>query len=176
MQLVNNGTPAKDANETGNWPLLREAQAKVADTEPNCGLAVGIEIGSAETIHPPNKQDAGKRLALVALEKDYGKDIEASCPRYQSMKIEGSTIRIKLSHAQGMVAKDGPPKNFAIAGADKKFFWADAKQEGDSIVVSSHQVPQPIAVRYAWANNPAGCNLYNRAGLPAAPFRTDDWH
>ena len=175
QQLVNNDAPVKDPNQTGGWPFLREAQAQVAKTLPNCGIAIGIELGDPLTIHPANKQDVGKRLALVALEKVYAKPLESSGPRFDSMKIDGSAIRVKFSHAQGLAAKDGPPKNFAIAGADKKFVWADAKVEGDTVVVSSPQVPQPVSVRYAWTDNPAGCNLYNQASLPAAPFRTDDW-
>ena len=175
QQLANYGRPDLDPNINLNWPVVREAQQQVAETLPNCGLAVGIEIGSAVTIHPPNKQDAGKRLALVALEKVYGKKIESSGPRYESMGIEGSTLRVKFSHAEGLFAKDNPPKNFAIAGADKNFVWANAKVEGDTIVVDSPKVTQPIAVRYAWATNPEGCSLYNAAGLPMAPFRSDDW-
>jgi sialate O-acetylesterase len=186
QQLVNNGPASDDANARSSWPLLREAQVQVANTVPNCGIAVGIELGSAFTIHPPNKQEVGKRLALVALEKTYGQKIESSGPRYASMKIEGNSIRITFTHAKGLNAKGGTLKRFAISGADpasssgsavtsKKFVWADAKIEGETIVVSSPHVPQPVAVRYAWLDNPEGCNLYNQAGLPAAPFRTDDW-
>ena len=90
------------------------------------------------------------------------------------MKIEGGAIRVKFTHAAGLQAKGGPLQRFAIAGADKKFVWADAKIEDDTVVVSSPQVPQPVAVRYAWADNPEGCNLYNGAGLPAESFRTDN--
>jgi len=183
QQLVNNSEPSKDANQRASWPFLREAQVQVADTVPKCGIAVGIELGEAFSIHPKNKQDVGKRLALVALEKTYGRKIESSGPRYDSMKVEGGAIRVKFTHADGLHAKAGPLQRFAIAGADKKFVWADAKIDpstssglaGDSVVVSSPQVPQPVAVRYAWADNPDGCNLYNSAGLSASPFRTDDW-
>ncbi|MCX7008793.1 MAG: 9-O-acetylesterase, partial [Kiritimatiellaeota bacterium] len=173
QQLANNGAPPKDADQSrAGWPLLREAQMQVADSVPNCGLAVGIELGSAFTIHPPNKQDVGRRLALVALEKAYGHKIESSGPRYDSMKIEGAAIHVKFTHAAGLTAKGGTPNNFSIAGADGKYFWADAKIEGETVVVHSPKVPQPVDVRYAWADNPEGCNLYNAAGLPAAPFRT----
>jgi sialate O-acetylesterase len=175
QQLVNNGPVVKDLNRTASWPFLREAQTRVAETLPNCAIAIGIELGSPVTIHPPNKQDVGRRLALVALGKVYGKQLESSGPRFESMKIEDSAIRVKFTHAQGLTAKNGAPKNFTIAGSDKTFFWADAKLEGDTIVVSSPQVAKPVAVRYAWADNPAGCNLYNAAGLPMAPFRTDDF-
>ena len=184
QQLVNNGPASDDANARSSWSILREAQVQVAETVPNCGIAVGIELGSAFTIHPPNKQEVGKRLALVALEKTYGQKIESSGPRYSSMKIEGNSIRITFTHAKGLQAKGGTLKRFSISGSDpaspagsavtsKKFVWADAKIEGETIVVSSPHVTQPVAVRYAWLDNPEGCNLYNAAGLPASPFRTD---
>ncbi len=173
QQLVNNGTPSTDPNKRMSWPFIREAQMQVADNVSNCGIAVGIELGSSVTIHPPNKQDVGKRLALVALEKTYGQKMESSGPRYHSMKIEGNTIRVMFTHAKGLLAKGGPLKTFTIAGEDKKFYWADAKINGAAVVVSSPQVPNPVTVRYAWADNPEGCNLYNAAGLPASPFRTD---
>ncbi|RFC44345.1 MAG: sialate O-acetylesterase [Verrucomicrobia bacterium] len=175
QQLVNNGAPVKEPNKTGAWPFLREAQMQVAQALPNSGIAIGIELGDPLTIHPANKQDVGKRLALVALEKVYAKPVESSGPRFEAMQIEGSTLRVKFTHARGLAAKSGPPKNFAIAGADKNFVWAEAKVEGETVVLSSPQVPQPAAVRYAWADNPDGCNLYNALGLPAAPFRTDEW-
>jgi sialate O-acetylesterase len=130
-------------------------------------------LGSAVTIHPPNKQDVGKRLALVAFEKTYGQKMESSGPRYHSMKIEGNTIRVIFTHAIGLLVKGESLKTFAIAGEDKKFFWADAKIDGATVVMSSPQVPYPVAVRYAWADNPESCNLYNSARLPASPFRTD---
>ena len=173
QQLVNNSQPPKDANSPDSWPYLREAQGQVAETVPHCGMAVGIELGDAFTIHPKNKQDVGKRLALVALEKCYGRNIESSGPRYASMQIEGSAIRVKFTHAEGLQARGGPLQRFAIVGADKRFVWAEARVEGDSVVVNSPQVTEPVAVRYAWAENPQGCNLYNAAGLPATPFRTD---
>jgi sialate O-acetylesterase len=181
QQLVNNGPASDDVNARSSWPLLREAQVQVADTVPNCGIACGIELGSAFTIHPPNKQEVGRRLALVALEKSYGQKIESSGPRYSSMKIDGNSICITFTHAKGLQAKGGPLKTFALAAADpaspagsavtsRKFVWADAKIEGDTVVVSSPQVLQPVAVRYAWADNPEGCNLFNGDGLPASPF------
>jgi sialate O-acetylesterase len=118
----------------------------------------------------------GKRLAMWALGTTYGKKIVYSGPMYKSMKVEGSKITLSFDHVGGgLVAKgDGPLKGFAIAGDDKKFVWADAKIEGAAIVVGSEGVAKPAAVRYAWADNPV-CNLYNAEGLPASPFRTDDW-
>ena len=174
QQLVNNGAPAKDPQQPGSWPLLREAQTQIIATVPNTSLAIGIELGDPLTIHPKNKQAVGQRLALVALEKVYARAIESSGPRFISMKIEGATIRLQFTHATGLTAPGGRPKNFLIAGADQKFAWADAQIFGETVIVSSPQVPQPSTVRYAWADNPAGCNLTNGAGLPAAPFRTDE--
>jgi sialate O-acetylesterase len=143
-----------------------------AQNVPNSGLASAIDIGEAADIHPKNKQDVGRRLALNALALTYKQPVEYSGPVYRSMKIEGDKIRLTFDHAAGMMAKDGTLQGFAIAGVDKKFVWADARIEGNTVVVSSSQVGQPVAVRYAWANNPVA-TLYNAAGLPALPFRTD---
>ena len=158
----------------GGIARVREGQLQVAESSPATGLAVAIDLGG-ENIHPKNKQDVGKRLALQALHKTYGREIPCDGPIYRGMAVEGNAIRISFDHAQGLVARAGPPKWFAIAGADKKFIWADARIDGENVVVTSPQVPAPVAVRYAWADNPEGCNLYNTAGLPMAPFRTDDW-
>jgi sialate O-acetylesterase len=138
-------------------------------------LAVIIDIGSANDIHPKNKQDAGKRLGLWALAKVYGKWIEYSGPMYKSMKIKGDKIQIKFDHVGwgGLVAKGDKVTGFAIAGADGKFVWAEAKIEGDKVIVWSDKVAKPVVVRYAWGDNPI-CNLYNKAGLPACPFRTNE--
>jgi len=127
-------------------------------------------------IHPLNKQDVGKRLAQWALAKTYGKDVVASGPLYKSSRREAGKIVVELNYVGGgLAARDGGKlTGFAIAGADKKFVWADARIVGDTVVVSSPAVASPLAVRYAWANNPP-CNLVNKAGLPASPFRTDDW-
>ena len=156
------------------WAELREAQLMTLDL-PNTGMAVIIDIGEANDIHPKNKQDVGKRLALWALAKSYGKELVYSGPIYKSMKIEGNEIILYFDHVGGglIAAGDGPLKGFAIAGADRKFVRADAKMDGDNIVVSSGEVSGPVAVRYAWADNPV-CNLYNEEGLPASPFRTDN--
>ncbi|MCX8510744.1 MAG: hypothetical protein ORN83_03205 [Chthoniobacteraceae bacterium] len=176
QQLVNNGLPYEDVDRPrDNWPYLREAQVRVADEVTKVGLAVGIELGDRYTIHPVNKQDVGRRLALVALEKTYGQAVESNGPRYVEMKLDGSEVRLVFSHAAGLQAKGGELRRFAIAGADRKFVWAKARIEGDSVIVSSPEVLQPVAVRYAWAENPEGCNLFNGAGLSASPFRTDTW-
>ncbi len=157
------------------WAELREAQTMTLSLS-NTGMAVIIDIGEANDIHPKNKQDVGKRLALWALAKTHGKAIAYSGPLYKSMRVRGDKIILRFDHVNGgLVAGGGEPlRGFAIAGEDRKFIWADAEIDGDTVVVRSDKVSKPVAVRYAWANNPV-CNLYNGAGLPASPFRTDDW-
>lgn len=163
------GLPGEDS-----WAELREAQLMTLGL-PNTGMAVAIDIGTANDIHPKNKQDVGKRLALWALAKDYGKDIVYSGPIYRKMEVEGNKIRLYFDHIDGgLIAKNGAIDGFAIAGADKKFIWADAEIQGDTVIVSSCDAPDPVAVRYGWAVFPL-CNLFNKKGLPASPFRTDDW-
>ena len=149
QQLVNNGAPPKGANQPASWAYLREAQRQVADTVPACGLATGIELGDSRTIHPKNKQEVGERLARVALEKAYGQKIESSGPRFEAAAIEGSAIRVKFTHADGLNARGRDPQRFAIAGENKQFVWAAAKVEGNTVVVSSPEVTKPVAVRYA---------------------------
>ncbi len=158
-----------------DWAELREAQL-MALSLPNTGMAVTIDIGNADDIHPKNKQDVGKRLALNALNKVYGKqDIVPCGPVYKSMAIEDNKIRLSFDYTDGgLVAKGDRLQGFAVAGEDKKFVWADAVIDGETVVVSSPNVASPVAVRYAWAANPI-CTLYNKADLPATPFRTDDW-
>jgi sialate O-acetylesterase len=157
------------------WAELREAQSMTLAL-PNTGMAVIIDIGEANDIHPKNKQDVGRRLALWALAKTYAKQLVYSGPLYKSMEVQGNKIILHFDHVGGgLVAGGGEPlKGFAIAGADRKFVWADAKIDGNAVVVSTDGVAEPVAVRYAWADNPV-CNLYNKEGLPASPFRTDDW-
>ena len=158
------------------WAELREAQL-LALSAPNTGMAVAIDIGKADDIHPTNKQDVGLRLALNAMATVYGKkDIVYSGPIYRAAKVEGAKVRLTFDHVgSGLVAKGGEGlKGFAIAGEDRKFVWAEATIDGNAVVVWSDKVSNPAAVRYAWANNPV-CNLYNRADLPASPFRTDSW-
>jgi sialate O-acetylesterase len=158
------------------WPELREAQYLTTKTVPNAGLAVAIDIGDAKDIHPKNKQEVGRRLALSALALAYHKKGQFSGPVYKSMKREGNRIRLSFDYlGGGLQAKNGQKlTGFAIAGKDRKFVWADAAIEGNTVVVSSQQVADPVAVRYAWGNNPLA-SLYNKTGLPAVPFRTDDW-
>ena len=174
VQLANFMAVKPEPGES-TWAELREAQTMTLAL-PKTGMAVAIDIGDADDIHPRNKQDVGKRLALNALAIAYGKKVVYSGPLYERMKREGNAIRLHFKHVNGgLTTPNGEPlRGFAIAGADRKFVWADARIEGNTVVASSPQVPEPVAVRYAWADNPK-CNLYNRAGLPASPFRTDDW-
>jgi len=156
-----------------NNPQVREWQAGALNL-PKTAMAVTIDIGDEKNVHPKDKQDVGDRLTRIALAKVYGRKIEYSGPVYESMKIEGNAVRLKFSHpGGGLIAKNGPLQTFEIAGAGQKFAPAEARIDGDSVVASSPDVSVPVAVRYAWANYPAGCNLYNAAGLPAPPFRTD---
>jgi sialate O-acetylesterase len=156
---------------------VREGELLTWKTTPNTYMAVTVGLVAADdNIHYKNKKEAARRLSLAALAGVYGRNIEYSGPVYDSMTIEGNKVRIKFTHlGGGLVAKDGPLKTFAIAGADKKFVWGNAVIDGDDVVVSSAQIPNPLAVRYAWADNPAGPNLYNKTDLPAPTFRTDDW-
>lgn len=163
------------APEESEWAELREAQTMTLK-EPATGMAVTIDIGEGKDIHPKNKQEVGRRLALYALSEHYGKPRVFSGPVFKSMKIDGDKIILSFNYvAGGLVAKDGPLKHFAIAGEDRKFVWAEAEIVDDKIEVRSSQIKKPVAVRYAWAYNPEGCNLYNKEGLPASPFRTDSW-
>jgi sialate O-acetylesterase len=171
VQLANFQARKAEPSESG-WAELREAQMMTL-REPETGMAVIIDIGEAGNIHPKNKQDVGHRLAVWALAKTYGRHVEFSGPLYQSQAVEGDKIRIRFSHGEGLRARDGGPvEGFAVAGSDGKFVWANARIEQDEVVVWSDIVPHPQSVRYAWADNPAA-NLYNGAGLPASPFRTD---
>lgn len=188
--LDKQNTPAES-----KWATLRESQLKTLAL-PNTGMAVLIDAGESKDIHPQRKDIAGDRLAKIALAKTYGKDIPFSGPIYESMTVEGEKARLKFRHIEGgLIAKDLPStydvvgkskttaplvrnspeselEGFAICGADKQWVWADARIDGDSVLVWSDKVPQPVAVRYAWADNPT-CNLYNHAGLPASPFSTE---
>jgi sialate O-acetylesterase len=190
VQLANFQNPNPDAAGGGGWSKLREAQLKTILEVPQTGMAVIIDIGEARDIHPKNKFDVGRRLALWALAKDYDKkDLVHSGPIYKSMKVEDGKVRLAFDHVGGglMAAKKADPRSidapqpveklsgFAIAGEDKKWFWADAIIDGDAVVVSSAEVKQPVAVRYAFSMHPDKASLYNKENLPASPFRTDSW-
>jgi sialate O-acetylesterase len=173
VQLANY-FPKREEPSDSYWAQIREAQMQTLEV-PRTGMAVAIDIGEANDIHPKNKQDVGKRLALAAMAATYFEETEYSGPIYGGMQVEDGKIRLNLSHAEGLKTSDGGPiKGFAIAGEDKKFYWADVALEGDHVVVSSAKVEKPVAVRYGWADNP-DCNLVNSTGLPASPFRTDKW-
>ncbi|MEI7908703.1 MAG: sialate O-acetylesterase [Verrucomicrobiota bacterium] len=172
VQLAAYKAPAAQPSG-GQLPEMREAQAK-ALALPHTGMAVTIDIGDEKDVHPRNKLDVGKRLARLALTDAYGQAGEASGPVLRGQELQNGRIRLRFDHAEGgLVAKGGPLRQFAIAAADRKFVWAEAVVEGDSVMVSSPAIGKPVFVRYAWADNPAGANLYNSAGLPAAPFRSD---
>jgi sialate O-acetylesterase len=167
--------PQQRPVESVGWAPIREQFFETLSL-PNTGMAITIDVGEAKDIHPKNKQEVGRRLAQWALAKTYGKDVVASGPLYKSKRIDGDKIIVEFDYVDGgLVVRGGQElKGFAIAGADKKFVWAEAKIVGNTVVVSSPELSAPAAVRYAWANNPA-CNLFNKAGIPASPFRTDDW-
>ena len=162
-------------DQASTWAELREAQQQTLHLE-NTGMAVTIDIGEAGDIHPKNKQEVGRRLALIARANVYNENIPFSGPIFDGYSIEGNSFRIKFKHCNGgLKTKDGEVlKGFEMAGLNHQFYWADAQIVGDEVVVSCKNIENPIAVRYAWADNPI-CNLYNGANLPASPFRTDDW-
>ena len=184
-------TPGDDS-----WAELREAQQMATRSLDRCGMACIIDLGEAEDVHPVRKREVGERLARLSLSGDYGKKIVASGPRFESYKIRNGAIVVTFSDvAEGLriipsgsfaaerygtrnervdKAESGILSGFQIAGPDKVWHWADARIEGNQVVVWSQEVPQPLAVRYAWSVNPV-CNLFNSEGLPAWPFRTDDW-
>jgi sialate O-acetylesterase len=154
---------------------MRESMLRCLSTVPNSGMAVTIDLGDPSQIHPKNKVPVGQRLALWARASVYGEKIPFSGPLPAGMKINGNEVTLSFTHTDGgLVARGGDLKGFAIAGADQKWFPAEARISGGQIVVSSPEVKSPVAARYAWADNP-DCNLFNSAGLPGSPFRTDTW-
>lgn len=174
VQLANFMEP-KDQPEDSNWARTREAQLETLAV-PNTAMAVTIDVGEWNDIHPLNKKTVGERLAAAARHEAYGEKLVYSGPLYKSMKTKGKKIVLSFDHVDGgLVAKDGELQEFAIAGADGNFVWAKAKIRGKKIVVWSDEISDPVAVRYAWADNPDEANLYNEAGFPASPFRTDNW-
>lgn len=169
------------------WGLLREAQLKTLSL-PNTGMVVAIDVGTVKNIHPPYKEVVGDRMALAAEHVAYGKDLVFSGPIYKSMQVEGDRIRVSFNDVGSGLILGKPPISgpdtvavpesdlvtFTIAGADKQWYPAEARIDGDTVVVSSSEVKSPVAVRYGW-DPPSICNLYNKEGLPASPFRTDTW-
>jgi sialate O-acetylesterase len=197
VQLPQYRDKSKNPGDKSTWAELREAQM-LALLLPDTGMAVTIDTGESKDIHPQAKDVAGERLARIALAKVYGQSIPYMGPLYEAISVEGNKVRLSFKYLEGgLVAKEVPAvydvnrtrgktaplvrnspqselEGFAICGEDKKWVWADAKIDGDTVLVWSDKVPAPVAVRYAWADNPT-CNLYNQAGLPASPFRTDDF-
>jgi len=191
VQLANFQKPSPAPEGGDGWAKVRMAQNRTL-TIAHTGMAVAIDLADADNpddIHPKNKFDVGERLAVWALAKDYGKkELVYSGPLYQGMKIEGRKIRISFGNVgSGLTTAKktgrlpivpdpkGKLERFAIAGGDKKWFWASAVIDGHDVLVSSPEVVNPVAVRYAFTMNPEGANLYNQEGFPASPFRTDDW-
>lgn len=165
----------QDQPVESSWSELREAQALTASKVRNCALAVTIDTGEADNIHPMDKKIVGERLAFCALAQQYGEKIPYQGPTFKSLKHLHGALKLNFVHADGgLVAKGGHSAEFSVAGKDHKWYWADARIEGNSVIVSSPDVPDPIAARYAWQSFPKA-TLYNGAGLPAVPFRTDDW-
>jgi len=188
VQLADFQQPNNDPAGGNGWAKLREAQRKALSIK-HTGMAVIIDIGQANDIHPRNKQDVGWRLAQWALHQTYNKkNVVPSGPLFKGHKVEGRSIRLTFDNTGGGLivgkkvgleptteVKDGKLQRFAIAGEDKKWYWADAKIDGNTVVVQSSEVAKPVAVRYAYSMNPAGANLYNTEGIPTSPFRTDSW-
>ena len=157
------------------WAELREAQAMTARNVANSGLAVTIDTGDPDNIHPMDKKIVGERLAFCALAQHYGEKIPYQGPTFKSVEHLPGVLKLHFDHTDGgLVAKGDKLEEFSIAGKDHQWHWADAKIEGDAIMVSSPTVPEPEAARYAWQSFPTA-TLYNGAGLPAVPFRTDNW-
>ena len=155
--------------------FLRESQRATAETLANCGMAVTMDIGDAGDIHPTNKQEVGRRLALLALARTYGrKELECAGPTFAKAAVEGGAIRVSFTHASGLAARGGAPAQFTLAGKDGRFEPAEARIEGEAVVLTSANVKEPLYVRYAWCES-CETNLFNAAGLPAGPFRTDSF-
>lgn len=175
VQLPNYMQTHEQPTDSG-WARIREAQLQAFKTIPNTALAVTYDVGEWNDIHPLNKKTVAQRLFLGARKAVYGEKVTASGPVCKDMKVDGDKIIITFTETgRGLMAKGGELKHFAIAGADRKFVWADAIIKGNKVIVSSKEVQNPVAVRYAWADNPDGANLCNKDGLLASPFRTDDW-
>jgi sialate O-acetylesterase len=172
VQLANYNPPNAPPGE--QWAYLREAQSKALSL-PGTGQAIAIDIGEPGNIHPRNKQEVGRRLALIAKAQVYSVSVDYSGPVFDQAVVDGSSIKVHFLFAgEGLTASGKPLQSFELAGADKVFHPASAIIRGDSVVVRSGQVTKPVAVRYAWRNAP-DANLFNGAGLPAAPFRSDAW-
>jgi sialate O-acetylesterase len=179
VQLASYHAPSNAPGTPDSWALTQDRMRLVLATTPKTGMAITNDVGEANDIHPKNKKDPGERLARWALAKDYGQNLTYSGPLFQSSQPLDNAIRVTFDqNGSGLKSRDGGPlKRFEISGPDKVWHWADAKIDSpNSVLVSSPQVKQPAAVRYAWAANPEGANLVNSEGLPTSVFRTDTWN
>ncbi|MBS0262141.1 MAG: sialate O-acetylesterase [Planctomycetes bacterium] len=187
VQLAAWQQPHNNPELADGWAFFRDAQRRCLSI-PHTGMASAVDVGDADDIHPKNKLDVGERLARWALAEEYGQKLESSGPLFRKLVIEGHAARLQFDHVGSglMIGRkvgrtsvtpepQGQLQRFAIAGADRQWRWATAVIDGDTVVCSHPDVPNPVAIRYAFSMNPAGANLYNREGLPASPFRTDDW-
>lgn len=178
VQLANFRAASTEPGTPDAWALLQDRMRLILKTTPKTGLAIINDVGAADDIHPKNKKDPGERLARWALAKDYGMDVVYSGPLYRDHSVKGDSLRVTFDAiGDGLKTRSGGPlARFEIAGKDREWHWADATIDGkDAVLVRSSNVPQPVAVRYAWASNPEGANLVNSEGLPTSIFRTDDW-
>lgn len=180
VQLANFMAPRPQPGNS-SWAELREAQNQAAHQLRNVGCAIAIDVGETADVHPKDKKPVGERLALLALARTYGVDVVCAGPEFRSMKIDGNRAVLTFDNTDGGLkiganaqCDAAELRGFAVAGADRKFYWAKAEIDGETVVVSAPEVERPVAVRYAWADNPI-CNLTNGAGLPASPFRSDVW-
>ncbi len=176
VQLASFENQGGNSAKGSTWAELREAQTEALSLS-NTGMAVTLDVGDTKDIHPPNKKDVGLRLAAIALNKLYGKTGEYTGPVYQSMKVESNKVWLTFTHSDGLWVKDnyGYLKGFEVAGADQQFHYAKAEIKDGKVVIWNDKVAAPVAVRYGWADDMPEANLYNEAGFPAAPFRTDNW-
>lgn len=173
VQLPNFRAPQKQPAETNGWTLVQEGMLKTLN-EPNTGMAITLDVGEEKDIHPKDKQSVGHRLAQWALAKVYNFDIIPMGPVYAGHQISEGTVTIEFLHNEGLKSNGDEVRGFAVCGEDRKFVWADARIEDSRVIVSSESVPDPVAVRYAWAANPT-FSIINESGIPASPFRTDNW-
>lgn len=171
VSLANYKSPGDPTGRT--YAFLREAQTKTL-VLPHTGQALAIDIGNPDDVHPTNKQEVGRRLALLAKHRIYGVVGDDTGPTFAAATREGAALRVTFKHAEGLIARDKPVQSLELAGADQVFHPAEGKIERGTLLVTSPQVREPVAVRYAWKNSPEA-NLYNGAGLPAVPFRSDNW-
>lgn len=175
VQLANFKKPSVNPGDESEWAMVQNQQRLTLELS-GTGMATINDVGEASDIHPRDKQTVGNRLARWALKNEYGKDIVVSGPLFKSARVDGAKVVVEFEHASGLATRDDKsPQRFEVAGADKTWHWATASINGNTVVCQSAEIPNPVAVRYAWAANPEGANLVNGDGLPASIFRSDDW-